>query len=134
MRNLSIAFFMLLSTTCIAQQQTLNVIPEPAQVELKDGNFPITNHTTIFFTQTGAGKSTAFLNSYLKKNYDFQLPVQKKEMYPEGRISLGYSTKKMGAPGGYTMKITNNEINISGNDEQGLFYGIQTLIQLLPTQ
>jgi hexosaminidase len=134
MRNLLLSFLMLITATCVAQQSSLNIIPEPSRVEIKDGNFAITKYTTVFFTQQGAGKSIAFLNGYLKKNYGFQLPVQKREMYPENKIALHYSPKKNGAPGGYTLKITNSEINISGNDEQGLFYGIQTLIQLLPTE
>ncbi len=134
MKKNLLAIFLLSVTTCFSQQSSLNIIPEPAKAELKDGNFSITNHTTIFYTQQGVDKSVAFLNSYLKKYYGFQLPVQKKEMYPEAKISLHYNPKKVTAANGYTLDISNNEINITGNNEEGLFYGIQTLIQLLPTE
>jgi hexosaminidase len=32
------------------------------------------------------------------------------------------------------MKVSSNNISISGNDEEGVFYGVQTLIQLLPLE
>ena len=134
MKKNLLAIFLLSVIACFSQQPSLNIIPEPVKAELKDGNFSITNHTTIFYTQQGVDKSIAFLNSYLKKYYGFQLPVQKKEMYPEAKISLHYNSKKVTATNGYTLDISNNEINITGNNEQGVFYGIQTLIQLLPVE
>lgn len=133
MKRLLFAFSFLFSASLFAQQ-SLNIIPEPASVEIKDGSFDLTNHTTIFYSQKGVENSASFLNNYLNEYYSFKLPVSKKEMYPEAKISLHYSDKKNATPGGYTMKISKNEINIIGNDEQGVFYGIQTLIQLLPAQ
>jgi hexosaminidase len=124
---------MLIAATCVAQQPSLNIIPEPAKVEVKEGTFNI-RHAVIFSSQKEIEKSASFLNTYLGKHYGFKLQVVQKEMYPESKISLHYSDKKNGAPGGYTMKVTRSEINIFGNDEQGLFYGIQTLIQLLPVE
>ena len=38
-------------------------------------------------------------------------------------------------PGGYQLEITPvGGVRIEGNDEAGVFYGVQTLIQLLPTR
>lgn len=135
MKNILLIIFLFSVTFCFAQQQSsLNIIPEPAKVEVKDGSFSITNHTTIFYSQKGLIKSASFLNDYLKKNYGFTLPVQNKEMYPEGKISLQFDANKVSVPGGYLMKADANSISIIGHDEQGVFYGIQTLIQLLPTE
>ncbi len=135
MKNILLIIFLFPVTFCFAQQQSsLNIIPEPAKVEVKDGSFSITNHTTIFYSQKGLIKSASFLNDYLKKNYGFTLPVQNKEMYPEGKISLQFDANKVSVPGGYLMKADANSISIIGHDEQGVFYGIQTLIQLLPTE
>ncbi len=35
-------------------------------------------------------------------------------------------------PGAYTMQVNNNSLYIAGDNETGVFYGIQTLLQLLP--
>ena len=35
-------------------------------------------------------------------------------------------------PGAYNMKLMVKAIYIAGDNEEGVFYGIQTLIQLLP--
>jgi len=119
---------------CIAHAQTLNIIPAPAKAQIKEGNFTITNSTTIFFTQKELGKSAAFLNDYLKKNYNFSVPVQNKQLYPEGKISLQVLSKNTSIPGAYSIKVTGSGISIVGDDAQGVFYAIQTLIQLLPPQ
>lgn len=134
MRKFLVVVLTFSSLLCVAQQQSLNIIPEPAKVEVKDGSFSMTNHTTVFYSQKDLIKSTSFLNNYLKEYYGFILPVQNKEMYPEGKISLQLDSKKVNVQGGYLMKVDANSISIIGNDEQGVFYGIQTLIQLLPAE
>lgn len=134
MRKFLVVVLTFSSLLCFAQQQSLNIIPEPAKVEVKDGSFSMTNHTTVFYSQKDLIKSTSFLNNYLKEYYGFILPVQNKEMYPEGKISLQLDSKKVNVQGGYLMKVDANSISIIGNDEQGVFYGIQTLIQLLPAE
>src|SRR6187399_1679092 len=92
-KKLCIAFSVLLISN-LTQSQTLNIIPQPAKAEMREGNFSISSNTTIFYTQKGIDKSTGFLNAYLKANYGFVLPVQKKNLYPEGKISIQYDPKK----------------------------------------
>jgi len=124
----------MLLSCLIAKSQEINVIPEPAKVEMKQGTFTITKNTIVFYSQKGIGKSASFLNDYLKKYYAFELHAEKKELYPEGKISLHYDSLKSSAHGSYNLEVSNNEIKIIGHDEQGVFYGIQTLLQLLPTE
>jgi hexosaminidase len=134
MRNLLLAMLLIASVPCFSQQQSVNIIPQPASVEIKNGTFTINNQTTIFYTQKGIEKSIGFLNDYLKANYGFASPVQKKNLYPEGKISIQYDPKKITAQNGYSLKITGNQVEITGHDEPGVFYAIQTLIQLLPIE
>jgi hexosaminidase len=47
----------------------------------------------------------------------------------KGSVDTG--TKEEINSQGYSLSISSSEINISGNSEQGLFYGVQTLIQLI---
>jgi hexosaminidase len=121
----------ILSTACFCQ--SLNVIPEPAKAEIKQGTFTITASTRIVFAASNVQKSAAFFNSYLKKYYGFELKTTKSNE-SQNAIVLNHADQGNTIPGAYQMKIDNNKVQIDGDDEQGVFYGIQTLIQLLPAQ
>lgn len=45
-----------------------------------------------------------------------------------------FDISNQGISEGYELKITPNKIHITGNDEKGLFYGLQSFIQLLQHQ
>lgn len=133
MKKILSLLFIIATMPCFSQS-ALNIIPQPVKAEVNAGTFTITGNTTVFFTQKELFKSADFLNTYLKKNYGFALPVQNKQLYPEGKIALQVQPHVATIPGGYTMQVNGNSITITGNDAQGVFYGIQTLIQLLPPQ
>jgi hexosaminidase len=133
MKNFLSLIFSASFLSCVAQQQTLNIIPAPAKVEIKQGNFNITASTKII-TAPGVDKSANFLNNYLKKYYGFELKTSKEKSASKNVIELSVKGLANSIPGAYEMDVDNNKIHIAGNDEQGVFYGIQTLIQLLPTE
>jgi len=125
-----ISVFMISS---IAQSQTLNIIPAPVKAEAKQGTFTITADTKIVAASAAADKSAAFLNDYLTHFYGFELKVSKKKT--SNAIELAAANGKSAAVSGfYTLNVNNDNVLINGNDEEGVFYGIQTLIQLLPLE
>ena len=131
MKKVLLAFLICSTSFCFSQ--SLNVIPQPAKAEIKQGTFTITPSTKIVFSASNVEKSAEFFNSYLKKYYGFELKTTKTNE-SKNVIELNYDRVDNSIPGGYQMKVDNNKVYIGGNDEQGVFYGIQTLIQLLPTQ
>ncbi len=133
MKKILLAIFIISTTLCFSQQ-TLNIIPEPANAEEKEGTFTITSSTRIAFTTNGIENSAGFLNNYLKKYYGLQLSVIKKNVYPENTIYLDYDNKHISVPGYYTMNVNKDGVSIKAHDPTGVFYGIQTLLQLLPTE
>jgi len=122
----------ILSTTSCFSQQSFNIIPAPAKAEMKQGTFTISPSTKIAFLASGVEKSAAFLNSYLKEYYGFELQTTKDAS--KNVIELNYDRLNNTLPGAYKMNVDNDKVYIGGNDEQGMFYGVQTLIQLLPPQ
>lgn len=113
--------------------QSVNIIPQPAKLEVGQGNFTIGTATKIVLGDKGMEKSARFFNDYLQKLYGFELQVTKGKP-TAGSIVL--KQQKMSDPveGAYTMGIGKEGVTISGNDESGAFYGIQSLIQLLPLE
>lgn len=114
-------------------QSALNVIPAPAKATVSKGSFTLSNATKIILAGNGTEKSAAFLNQYLQEVYGFQLPVQKEKAQKNAIIlTLGKSDNK--PVGAYTMTVDKNKIAITASSEQGVFYGIQSLLQLLPAE
>jgi hexosaminidase len=113
--------------------QTVNIIPQPVKMEIGQGHFSINASTKIVLVSQGMEKSARFLNDYLQKFYGFKLPVSNGSANTKGVV-----LKKTALPdptdGAYTMNITANGVTIAGNTESGTFYGMQTLIQLLPLE
>lgn len=115
--------------------QTVNIIPRP--VELRQpkiaASFTISPSTVLVLEGTNLENSVNFLNGYLKNVYGFTLKTSKKAGSPNS-IALNYERMDNAVPGAYKMTVNNKGVYIAGDNEQGVFYGIQTLIQLLPTE
>ena len=131
MRHRLLAFTLLITFSITAQE--VNIIPKPSRMEKMDGNFSITPSTQIVLTGSGLEKSAQFLNDYLQKFYGFQLKVVKNSV-AKNYISLNFERLDHPIPGAYTMQVTRNGVKINGDNATGTFYGIQTLIQLLPLE
>ena len=110
------------------------LIPMPASIAAAAGTFTLTSGTTIV-VQAGDLSSTAvaqFLASSLRAATGFPLPIQS-AVQSANVIRLAIVE---GAPGlddeGYTLTVTPEVVAISARTAAGLFYGVQTLRQLLP--
>ncbi len=130
-KHLTLLSFLFLG---LAQAQDISIIPKPASVEPQKGVFTLSASTKIILEGSGTEKSAAFFNSYLKKFYGFQLPVVKIKSSEKNAIVLNYDRIDHTVPGAYTMTVDNNKIYIGGDNAEGVFYGIQSLIQLLPLE
>jgi hexosaminidase len=116
--------------------QTLNVIPEPYKAEVKHGTFTITPATKIVVATPYGDKSAAFLNNYLKMYYGFSLSVVQGKQNAEVKnaVVLNYDRMDLSKPGGYDLEVDYNKAYIGSDNGPGTFNGVQTLIQLLPTE
>lgn len=110
--------------------QTVSIIPQPISLQQKTGTFTITSKTVIAANDEEDRKAAAFFNDYLQQFYDFKLPVGKKP----ARNYITLSSRNMGpkSKDGYTLNATADGVQITGDTYPGTFYGIQSLIQLLP--
>jgi hexosaminidase len=113
----------------------VNIIPQPAELKMPEtaGSFTITAKTPIILEGSGLENSARFLNDYLKQVYGFTLPVVKKAGATPG-IRLNFDRLNYPIPGAYNMEVNAKGVYIGGDNETGAFYGVQTLLQLLPTE
>lgn len=133
---------MLLSVQFVSAQENsqmpvVSIIPEPVSLSQQPGSFTVTPSTTIYLAGKDLDRSSTFLNEYLQKYYGFHLKVKKvksaAEVHSQNAIVLDYHHMGYPIEGAYTFLSDKNGVKINGDNGVGVFYGIQTLIQLLPT-
>ena len=122
-----------LLVTVGVSSQSINIIPKPAIIARPKiaSNFIITPATQIVLEGSNMDNSVNFLNDYLQKNYLFKLKVAKTST-SKNVIRLNYEMMEKEIPDAYKMEVDANGVYIAGDNETGVFYGIQSLIQLLP--
>lgn len=115
--------------------QDIHIIPEPVTLVAKKGKFNLNSSTQIVLAGGGNEANAAFLNQYLKQVYGFQLPIQKKQGAWKNVVVLNYDKMEGNTdPAAYRMEVDADKVYIGGHGNSGVFYAIQTLIQLLPVE
>jgi hexosaminidase len=112
--------------------QQINIIPQPAEMKPGSGHFTI-NSATVLVVVNGVDNSTAdFFNGYLQSFYGLKL--KKTNAAKANYIQFTtLETLVPGKDGAHTLNVSGTEVTVSGETASGTFYGMQTLIQLLPT-
>lgn len=132
MQKLVVNLFVFLCFNCL-QAQVFNIIPQPQQVEVGNGCF-ILSPKTVFVVGNGEEENCIqFFNSYLKKHYGFTLKTAKKATTNFIRLTTPNFVKQPPSLEAYNLQVNSTAILIKGDGKPGAFYGMQTLIQLLPT-
>ena len=126
-------FFALLFFVMKTNAQEISLIPKPVKTAWKQGNFNINANTILVINNDEEKKSADFLNDYLQNFYGFKLKTGKQ---PASNF-IKLSTKRAlpaTQQGKYSLIVSASSVLINGDTHQGTFYGIQTLIQLLPIE
>lgn len=119
--------------TMLTKAQEVNIIPQPAAMTVGKSSFTITPKTKIVLAGSGLENAADFLNAYLKQFYGFTLQTSTDGKY-DHNIVLNYDKMEYPIPGAYNMDVTKKHVYIGGDNATGVFYGVQSLIQLLPVQ
>ncbi|MCX6247878.1 MAG: family 20 glycosylhydrolase [Bacteroidetes bacterium] len=135
---LSVLFLSFLCLSGKTENPAVSIIPKPVKVKPGTGSFLINDHTRLLFA---AGDEQAMNTARL---FAGQLQLAGGPVL----TALGVSTDYKNIPGiifiikkespipaeGYVLSVTKSNILIEGGDGAGLFYGMQTLLQLLPPE
>lgn len=130
--NLLLIFVLTVSAP-LSGQQILNIVPIPQKTELTNGVFKITPGTTVSTPEIFRERAKQ-LKWYLEPALGFDLAVVSK---PEKNNCIVLKQDKNLANLGneaYRLEISTDIITLAASHEKGIFWGIQTLRQLLPYQ
>jgi hexosaminidase len=125
-----ILFFVLTMTMAVKAQNNINVIPMPAEVKMGKGIYDLNRNTVIVLEGSGMERTTSFFNNYLQQMYGYKLNIVKKYT-GSNCIRLNFERLDHDIAGAYTLTIDKNGIYIAGDNEAGVFYGMQSLVQLI---
>lgn len=113
------------------------IIPLPQKVELRDGSFPLTAETRVY-ADPSSQATAAFLTERLRPSTGYPLPTSAAssggQAIPGGILLTTQNADPNLGPEGYELTVASNSIVIRAPAQAGLFYGVQTLFQLLPPE
>jgi len=134
-----LASIALLAATAFADKTNqLPLIPWPQQVQRMDGAFTVNAQTRIC-ADWSSRKTAEFFARRLRESTGYPLKVHWSTSSPDSppENSILFTTKKtdfkLGTEG-YDLAVTTNSIVIRAPAQAGLFYGGETVMQLLPTE
>ena len=134
-KSIVLSFLTLCIVLPLAAQQkagsTISIVPQPVQLTASKGSLDLSKRAD-HIDLTGADVSlSVLLDEFLKAKDAESGKEPKTKGFP---VKLGINSTKVDALGdeGYTLSVSKKGISILANTEAGLFYGIQTFIQLTP--
>ena len=133
MKNLITLLLFLTVSSAYGQNSAINLIPLPVEVQKHNGTFRLSGSTGIVYNNPDAGNVAEMLASELNKATGFSIKA-----LPGGSATIGLTlnekpVSQLGSEG-YTLNVSSKNVTIAANQPAGLFYGMQTLLQLFPPE
>ena len=114
----------------------VSIIPEPSQLEVFPGKIKIDSSTRILYNKEESKQVSEYFATYLS-NFGFNL---QQELFSENEtgensilLQINAVENDLGSEG-YQLSANPHSIKISANTPAGLFYGVQSLLQLFPAK
>ena len=133
MKKLVFLLLFLSLATVYGQNPAIQLIPRPVEIQQSDGSFVLTRTSTIGFDSQQSRKIADMLSQKLNISTGFMIKTQQDIA---GSIQFNLNKVPVAQIGkeGYTLVSSPKGVVISANEPAGLFYGMETLLQLLPKE
>ena len=135
-RHTTIALLALITTTGFAAESGPALIPLPQKMECREGAFRLQPKTPIL-VEPASQAAGQFLADALRKATGHKPPLVSSTNPRTGKDGIMLTTADANAslsPEGYELTVAPDSVMIRASAPAGMFYGVQTLLQLLPPQ
>ena len=121
--------------TAFAQEHPISIIPIPVSMETGSGHFTLSNETVLIFQEGNPELShvAKYFSEKIQPATGFDLSSSGTARKGIHFTILPQPDKSLGSEG-YRLEVSQNDVHIKANEPAGLFYGVQTLLQLLPKE
>ena len=114
----------------LAFSQDYGLIPKPIELSAGKGFYTLDSKTQIIYNNKSSIKNVEFLNAFLDENYNVTLKTKQSSKIKNG---INFILDEKFDNEQYEININDNQVGIKGG-KAGLFYGLQTLLQLMPLE
>ncbi len=117
-------------------QQSLNIIPEPVSVTLGQGRYQLASSLVIGgdLAKEEVMKTAQHLAGKIQTTSGKAVTINPSDAAAAVRLLLIPTQDAEIGKEGYRLEVTGTGVIIKANQPAGLFYGVQTLLQLLPPE
>ncbi|MCU0471430.1 MAG: family 20 glycosylhydrolase [Arcicella sp.] len=132
-----ILIILLFWTLQLSAQTPIHIIPEPSSLQKGMGDFILTRDTKISIINPNAEvrRVAQFFIEMVNLPTGYKLSTAENIKFHSSKsINFILDEKMLAAPDQYTLNVTTKFIDIKAHSPQGMFYAVQTLMQLLPKQ
>lgn len=113
--------------------KNMGIIPAPLNLVKNNGVFVLDKTVVLVNEDVINAKSAELLNAFIVTNGGFALREEKAVKANQKAILLTSKGADKLPEEGYTIAVTSNQIKVTGKGA-GLFYAVQSLMQLMPTK
>ncbi|MFA6946882.1 MAG: family 20 glycosylhydrolase [Pedobacter sp.] len=130
-----ICFFISIKTFSQAVNPEISIIPKPVEMHKGAGHFNLPRNIVFYSTPAPElAQTLAFLKERLTVPTGFHISAVSSQESAQVKLLINsVIDNKLGSEG-YHLSVTPSHIIIKANQPAGLFYGVQTLLQLLPKE
>ncbi|HSC55455.1 MAG TPA: beta-N-acetylhexosaminidase [Phnomibacter sp.] len=126
-----VKLFCLLLMASATMAQQVQIIPEPTSIVMKEGKYMLPAKPVIIISSNELKPSASFLQNYLSTYYAVKAKISLGKPV-QGAIVLLLDKTASSPAEGYTLQVTNGGITATASTDAGIFYAVQSIIQLLP--
>ncbi|WP_179412332.1 family 20 glycosylhydrolase [Mucilaginibacter sp. E4BP6] len=128
-----ISLLLVIGFSQTAFSQTINIIPYPNAIKVMPEEFVITRATRIIYNQQDKDLAVAITPLILKLQKAAGIKLKTTNTLRSHDILIRL-TDNITQPEGYHLEISPDNIKIEAGTPAGVFYAVQSLLQLLPTE
>lgn len=130
-RRLACMSLLLAASLGVEAQNTLSLVPKPLHLEQTEDQFTLKSGMTIA-CEKGLEEQAGYLQQMLRQATGWEIKVRPDSR--KGNIVLTLDSVANTHAEGYTLSVDKKSVRIAGADVAGVFYGLQTLLQLFPEE
>lgn len=116
-----------------AHADYVSIIPQPTEMEVLDGHFLVPSLLTYRFAGK-CSREASYLREILRNEFNISSQYLAKSKIANVQLVINPEKESLMGKEGYWLSVSTTGINITAATSAGIFYGIQSLLQLIEKQ
>ncbi|RQO70043.1 beta-N-acetylglucosaminidase [Pedobacter sp. KBW06] len=133
MNKILIFASLLICSIKLSAQSRISLIPLPLKMEERKGSFLLDKNVYINYPKPELKELASYLQAAIQETSGLKADLRSGKWMQKGARTINLQIDPaVTAKEGYSLEVSPTKISVKASTENGLFYGIQTLQQLIP--